>query len=131
MEQADPQWYELRDTVHVRAYDRAAELLSQRPGLVHLVNPIGETVLHFLAVEDDLESVSWLFARGANINNRNVFGTPLIFEVAQVASEKLFAWLVERGADANAINAEGEDIVEFLERFDHDERIQWVRKYVA
>lgn len=131
MEQADPQWYELRDAVHVREYDRAEVLLGQRPSLLHLVNPLGETVLHFLAVEDDLAGVSWLFAKGADVNNRNIFGVPLIFEVAQVASENLFIWLVEHGADANAVDAEGEDILNYLEQFDEDERIQWVRKYAA
>jgi hypothetical protein len=131
MEATDPQWYELRDSVFSRAYARADELLRDRPGLLHLVNPLGETVLHFLAVEDDLEGVSWLFGKGAELNSRNAFGTPLIFEVAQVASEGLFAWLLEHGANAETKGMEGEDIVEYLQKFDHDERIEWVRKYLA
>jgi hypothetical protein len=83
----DPQWYELRDAVFSREYARADALLRDRPGLLRLVNPLGETVLHFLAVEDDLEGVSWLVGKGADLNNRNAFGTPLIFESAQVATK--------------------------------------------
>lgn len=128
--EADPRWYELRNAVYRRDFLSADAQLARSKELLCLANPIGETVLHFLAVEDDLEGVKWLFGKGADLNTRNLFGTPLLFEVAQVASEALFSWLVEHGADPRATDAEGLDIVEFLEQFDHDERIKWVRKHV-
>jgi ankyrin repeat protein len=131
METPDPRWYELRNAVYAREFEHAESLLRDSSGLVFLMNPLGETVMHFLAVEDDLEGVQWLHARGADLNTKNKFGTPMLFEVAQVASEELFSWLVEHGADINATDAEGQDILEHLEQFDLEEEIRWVRKHVA
>lgn len=125
------EWYEFRNALYAGDFAIAEELLSRAPALLHFTNSLGETVLHFLAVEDDLEGVQWLRSHGGDLNSRNTFGTPLIFEVAQVASEKLFAWLVEHGADARALDLHGQDIIEYLEQFDHDDRIAWVRPYVV
>ena len=58
--------------------EAAEALLAQEPTLIHSETGIGETPLHYLAVEDKLEAVRWLAARGAAIDARNSFGdTPL------------------------------------------------------
>ena len=62
-------------------------------------NGIGETVLHFLAVENDREGVSWLHSRGFSLNETNAFGIPMIFEVAQLEYRDLFLWFTHHGAD--------------------------------
>jgi len=46
-------WYELRDAVFRKDFDRASELLGANPELTDVRNSIGETVLHYLAVEND------------------------------------------------------------------------------
>ncbi|SUS05873.1 conserved hypothetical protein [uncultured Defluviicoccus sp.] len=94
------------------------------------MNGIGETVLHFLAVEDDEAGVAWLRARGADINTKNEFGTPVLFEVASLGYKNLFTWMVEAGADARAQDAEGQDLVEHLLDYDKEEMAKWVREHV-
>lgn len=46
-------WYELRDAIAGRDFATAAALLQQDPALITKTNGLGETVLHFLAVEND------------------------------------------------------------------------------
>jgi hypothetical protein len=74
--------YQLRDALEADDLPAAASLLGSEPGLVHERNRLGETVLHFLAVENNHAAVQWLLARGAELNVVNEFGTPLVFEVA-------------------------------------------------
>lgn len=40
------------------------------------MNGIGETGLHFLAVENDGAAVAWLHARGSDLNTRDPFDSP-------------------------------------------------------
>lgn len=86
---ASPEWYELRNLVAQKKFNEASSLLARNPALLTSVNELGETVLHYLAVEDDREGVSWLASYGFDINTRNAFGTPLIFEIAQLDHKDL------------------------------------------
>lgn len=131
MADVDPAWYALRNALFAEQYDEARQLIAGRPALLHLVNGIGETVLHFLAVEDDQEAVAWLHARGADINTKNEFGTPVLFEVASLGYKKLFGWLIEAGADVHAQDADGQDLIEHLLEYDKDEMAEWVRTQIA
>ncbi len=131
MADVDPAWYALRNSLFAERYDEAARLIASRPELLRLVNGIGETVLHFLAVEDDEAAVTWLHARGADINTRNKFGTPVLFEVASLGYKKLVEWLVEAGADVHARDPDGQDLVEHLLEYDNGEMADWVRALVA
>jgi ankyrin repeat protein len=87
--------------------------------------------LHFLAVENDLEGVKWLRARGADLDTRNAFGTPALFEVAQLEYRDLYRWFIEHGADARAVDREGNDLVEYLRDHDCNEMAQWVQTHDA
>jgi hypothetical protein len=130
MAEVDAAWYALRNAVFAEDFAEADALVAARPELLHLLNGIGETVLHFLAVEDDQAGVAWLHARGADINTKNQFGTPVLFEVASLGYRDLFRWLVEKGADARAQDAEGQDLVEHLLEYDKQEMASWVRAQV-
>ena len=131
MADVDPAWYALRNALFAEHYDEATQLIASRPELLHLMNGIGETVLHFLAVEDDQSAVAWLHARGADINTKNEFGTPVLFEVASLGYKKLFGWLIEAGANAHAQDADGQDLIEHLLEYDKDEMADWVRAQIA
>lgn len=122
----DPRWYQLRDAVLERRHDDAAALVEQDPGLLSLNNGIGETVLHFLAVENDLEGVAWLHARGADLHTKNKFGTPALFEVAQLEYRALYTWFVSHGADRAATDAEGNDLVQHLIEYGNEDMAAWV-----
>jgi ankyrin repeat protein len=130
MAEVDSDWYALRNTLFAEGYAEAESLVAARPELLHLMNGIGETVLHFLAVEDAQAGVAWLHARGADINTKNEFGTPVLFEVASLGYKDLFQWLVAAGADVHAQDAEGQDLVEHLLECDKEEIANWVRAQV-
>ena len=56
----------------------AAALLDAEPGLLFARDGLGETALHYLAVENRLEAVEWLSARGATLDTvSDVQGSPV------------------------------------------------------
>jgi ankyrin repeat protein len=124
-------WYEFRNAIYLGNFELAADLLARQPAVLHLVNGIGETVLHFLAVENDSEGVIWLHARGADLDTKNKFGAPVLFEVASLEYKELFDWFLAQGANIQATDAEGKDVVLHLLEFDHEEMAEWVRNRVA
>jgi hypothetical protein len=95
---------------------------------VHLTNGIGETALHFLAVENDLAGVAWLWARGADLDTKNQFGTPAVFEVAALEYKELFSWFVAQGVNMQAVDENGHDIVQHLLDNALDSMAEWVRE---
>jgi ankyrin repeat protein len=125
----EPLWYELRNAVYLREYELAEKLLTAAPYLLTLGNSLGETVLHFLAVENDIEGVSWLHFKGATLDTKSEFGTPAIFEVAQLGYKELLAWFVQHGANIHAVDADGNDLVTHLNEYDQSEMRNHVRQY--
>jgi ankyrin repeat protein len=123
-------WYELRNAVYGKQFAVAEALLRSDPGLVSARDGIGETVLHFLAVENDMDGVVWLHQRGFDLNTKNDFGTPAIFEVAQLVLKELLLWFVDQGADIGAVDAEGQNIIAFLREFEKDEMVQFLLEKV-
>lgn len=107
-------WYELRDSVFSKLFGRAEELLQASPRLSTMTNSIGETVLHYLAVENDIEGVAWLHDHGFNLNTRTGFGSPLVFEVAELGHRELLLWMSANGADFSVSDGEGRGIVDYL-----------------
>ena len=71
-----PSWYEWRDAIAGRDFATAAATIQIDPALIKTTNGIGETALHFLAVENDAMGVAWLDEQGADINCENDFGIP-------------------------------------------------------
>lgn len=121
-------WYEFRDAISKRDYALASQYLERSPGLIERRNSIGETVMHWLAVENDIEGVAWLHNKGSKVNTKNEFGEPLIFEVAQLGYKELLQWLVEHGADLKATNNEGKNIVQYLEENKKIEMMDYVKQ---
>jgi len=116
-----PEWIELRDLVAGKKFQEAATLLSHKPPLRTAVNGLGETVLHYQAVENDQEGVSWLASHGFDINTRNEFGTPVVFEVAQLDYRDLLRWFISSGADLESRNGRGMSIKEHVLDFGHED----------
>lgn len=92
-------WYTFRDAVAGRDPSAAEELLAGNPSLVTLRNGIGETVLHFLAVEND---------------------------IAQLEYRALFLWYVQNGVDLSVKDGEGNDLVAHLLEFGKDDMARFV-----
>jgi ankyrin repeat protein len=91
-------FYRFRDACYA---DRAAatKMLSEDRTLISIRNGIGETALHFLAVENDLSAVEWLFNRGADTNTKNDFGDTPLLEAAQLGYTEMCRFLLDKGAD--------------------------------
>jgi ankyrin repeat protein len=117
MSKTSPIWYELRNAVAARNFGAADSLLKSNASLITDTNSIGETVLHYLAIENDIEGVSFLHRRGFNLNTRNEFGTPLFFEVAQLNYRDLLKWLFDHGIDMKSTDSYGQSVQEYLADF--------------
>jgi ankyrin repeat protein len=124
------QWYQLRDALEVGDFSTASSMVTEDSSLIDQRNGIGETVLHFLAVENNLRAVEWLHARGSDLNAANAFGTPLLFEVAQLGYRELFRWLLTHGADPKRTNAHGQSITDYLQEFDSFEMRDFVLPFI-
>lgn len=74
------------------------ELLSNEPHLIGERTGLGETPLHYLAVENQLEAVQLLLKHGAEINTVNKCGGTPLSEAALLGHDKLVACLLEHKA---------------------------------
>ena len=101
--------------------------LGEEPIIVH---GIGETVLHFLAVETDQAGVFCNDSAGADINTKNSFGEPVLFEVAALGYKELFTRLVAAGADPFTAGADGQGLVDYLSEFENEDMATWVRSQI-
>jgi ankyrin repeat protein len=126
-----PEWYQLRDALYEADYSSAASLLQEHPHLLSERNGIGETVLHFLAVENCLGGIRWLHARGASLNSTNKFGTPLLFEAAQLKYRELVAWLLDQGADVKQRDSGNRSIQEYLTAYETPDMVAFVNEHVS
>ena len=126
-----PSWYELRDAIAGRDFATAAATIQIDPTLIKTTNGIGETALHFLAVENDALGVAWLDEQGADINCENDFGMPAGFEVAQLGCRELRMWFVQAGVNLNPTDRAEQGILTFLEAIGEREMIEFVVSSVA
>jgi ankyrin repeat protein len=128
---AEQRWYALRDAVRRRDYGAAQKMLDDDRTLLTLRNGIGETVLHYLAVENDSVGIVWLHNKGADLDTKNAFGRPVLFEVAQLKYKDLFVWFVDKGADVKAVDRDGQGLVDYLEEFGHSAMAEFVTQFGA
>ncbi|MEM7401296.1 MAG: ankyrin repeat domain-containing protein [Pseudomonadota bacterium] len=79
--------------------DQAVKLVSENPSLLNMRTGLGETPLHYLVVEDQIEAVKQLVKLGAEVNTiSNVNGTPLS-EAASLGYESMVLYLLKQGAE--------------------------------
>jgi ankyrin repeat protein len=81
--------------------DDAASLLSAEPALLCARTGLGETALHYLAVEDQLPSVKWLIEQGAEVNVVNRVGTTPLSDAASLGYLQMVSFLLSHGACVN------------------------------
>lgn len=100
----DPRFYALRSALLDGDLALAEQLIRSDPGTLEARDSVGETVLHWLAVEDKGELVEWLRLRGAQLDPKTRFGDSPLGEVASLGYLELCAYLVAHGADTRAKN---------------------------
>ena len=76
----------------------ARKLVAEHPEVLNLRTGLGETALHYLAVENYANAVQLLVDLGADINVRNNFGKSPLQEAIQVGATQTIAVLRRAGA---------------------------------
>ena len=76
----------------------AKKLVAEHPEVLTLRNSIGETALHYLAVENYAEAVQLLIELGASVRTGNDFGRSALAEAIQVGAAETVAVLRRAGA---------------------------------
>ena len=107
-------FYALADALIIGDLKKAQSLLNETPELLHARNGIGgETVLHFLAVENEQKGVAWLWERGADLNTQTDFGATPLTNAAQLGYAGLCRFLLENGADMAFVDGTGETALSY------------------
>ena len=86
----------------VRNPERASQLRREAPELLDARWLHQETALHFLAVENQPDAVSFLAASGMDVDATNAFGDTALIDVVFIGNVAMSARLLELGADPNA-----------------------------
>ncbi|TGN99712.1 hypothetical protein PN36_34915 [Candidatus Thiomargarita nelsonii] len=76
----------------------ARALLKKEPNLIHEKTEFGETPLHYLVVENQLNSVQLLVEYGANVNTKNKCGATPLSNASSLGYLELVKYLLSQGA---------------------------------
>ena len=87
---------------------KAEAILKEHPKVIHSRSGLGETPLHYLAVENCPEAVRLLIRCGADVNIRNKFGSTPLHEASQLGHKEVVQILLEKEADVDIKNKLGE-----------------------
>jgi ankyrin repeat protein len=79
--------------------DSARKLVEADSAILDLRTGLGETALHYLAVENRVEAVQRLIDLGASVNVTNKFGRTPLQEAKYIGASDVVAVLTRAGAD--------------------------------
>jgi ankyrin repeat protein len=85
----------------VRDPKLARKLVKEHPEVLNLRTGLGETALHYLAVENYADAVQLLIDLGADVNVTNAFGASALQEAIQVKANETVEVLRRAGAVAS------------------------------
>jgi ankyrin repeat protein len=80
----------------------AEKFLESNPEAIVWRNQVGETMLHYLAVEGDMEGVTWLIRHGASARTGNYFGGSVLDDMKALGRQALYDLLAAHGARGSA-----------------------------
>jgi ankyrin repeat protein len=78
--------------------DALLKLINTEPQLMVELTGLGETPLHYLTVENQVEAVRLLVEKGASVNTLNECGETPLSAAASLGYEELVGFLLESGA---------------------------------
>jgi uncharacterized protein len=81
-----------------QSLDMGIALIKEKPDLISARTGLGETPLHFLAVENCLAAVQELVNRGAQVNTVNDVGTTPLSDAASLGYVELVQFLIQSGS---------------------------------
>jgi ankyrin repeat protein len=85
----------------VHDHPAARLLIQQDPAVLDAKDGLGETALHYLAVEGFLEAVQFLAEAGADVNAPNKFGDSALTDAAVLGNAEMVKLLLRLGANPN------------------------------
>jgi len=100
-------FYEIRDAFLTNIESAAAAVAADR-SLLEVRNGIGETLLHWMVVENIVPAVQVLIASGAAVDTTNNFGATPLMEAASLGYEEMCQLLLAHGADVRYVSPRGE-----------------------
>jgi len=80
---------------------RFAEIVAANRSVLETRDNLGETLLHWLAIEGFTEAVQRLLDLGADANTADKFGNPVLPHAVIVKQTEIVRALLEAGADPN------------------------------
>jgi ankyrin repeat protein len=95
-------------TAAVRESERARRLVERQPLVLDLRTGLGETALHYLAVENYADAVQLLIDLGAAANVTNEFGHTALEEAELAGAREAAAVLRRAGAEERTDHATDE-----------------------
>jgi ankyrin repeat protein len=119
-----PGWIELYEALEAGQRPSAelvARCKSSRTG-------IGETMLHWYAIEGDPDVLQQLVDLGFDVNVQNEFGKTPIMESALIGSWDNARVLLDNGADLEITDDEGDDLFALLDEMEIEDRPDWARR---
>jgi ankyrin repeat protein len=93
----------------------AEQLLGEHPELIHLRNRLGETALHFLAVEDYAEGVAFLVRHGAPVDTVDYSHRTPLMDAAMVGATRTVRHLLACGANPFVSTPDGDTVWDLLD----------------
>jgi ankyrin repeat protein len=123
----DPRFYTFRDATR-SDLQVAAAMLADDPRIIRLRNGIGETAMHFLAVENCLAEVAWLIDHGSEVDTQNDFQQTPLMEAASLGLLDMCKLLISRGANFRYVSSQGESVFSAAAASDRVEVIQYLLK---
>lgn len=97
---------DLRTFRQAAMHDRqfAEKMLAQCPNLINEQDGVGETALHYCAIEGSTEAVTWLISKGASVNTRTHSNSTPMIHAAQLGQLEVCKVLLKAGADLTAMD---------------------------
>lgn len=106
----DPRFHAFRDAV-ASDLKTAVKMLAEDSVVLRLRNELGETVMHFFAVENSPQEVLWLIEHGSEVDSQNLFKQTPLMEVAGMGRLEMCQLLISLGASFGYVNSRGESVL--------------------
>jgi ankyrin repeat protein len=107
-EEQDSENHEALREAAVDSDKALADLLAEHPEYLALRDGVGETALHYLAIEIECDAVRRLAEAGSDVNARDDFGNTALHQAARLGSLAMIQLLLELGADRGIANSTNE-----------------------
>ena len=125
---ASKDWHNLLSVVLNGDFAEAKKIIEHSPHLLIETNVVGQTLLHYLSLQNKEKEVSWLFDHGASLNTQDIYGVPPLFEISALEYQDLVLWFLKNGADLTIEDDDEQNIYEYLTNNGFESGAEFIRK---